>query len=242
MTPNDDAADTLKESFAQGRIILVDKPYQWTSFDVVNKMKALLRHRLGVKKIKIGHAGTLDPLATGLLIVCTGKATKQIETFQDLEKTYTGTFLLGQTTPSFDLETPANAHYPTEHLNEDLLQQAALELSGIQQQIPPLFSAKKINGERAYEFARKGEIRELLAKQVLIRFFGLTSIRLPQVDFEVVCSKGTYIRSLVRDFGEKCNSGATLTVLRRTAIGDYQVDDAMKVDDLNALFGPDSQQ
>lgn len=220
----------LVHSFVEGSVISFDKPLGWTSFDVVNKVRSMMRYVLGIKKLKTGHAGTLDPLATGLLIICTGKQTKSIESFQDMEKEYTGTFILGETTPSFDLETKPDATFPTSHIMYEMLESAAKKLSGHHNQIPPLFSAKKIEGERAYEFARRGEHTELKARKVVISCFDITRFEMPEVDFRVVCSKGTYIRSLARDFGRELHSGAHLKSLRRTRIGHFKVEDAWTID------------
>lgn len=214
------------EEFVLGKVLLFDKPYKWTSFDVVGKVRALLKHRLGLRKLKIGHAGTLDPLATGLLIVCTGKLTKSISRYQDMEKEYTGTFFLGMTTPSFDLETRPDKEYPTAHINMGMAEDAASSLTGKIAQEPPLFSAKKIEGERAYEHARRGESTRLKTKQVEVRLFEITRFELPEVDFRVVCSKGTYIRALARDFGKILGSGAYLKSLRRVRIGEIGLQDA----------------
>ena len=231
--------EAFRESIKEGKILFIDKPYHWTSFDVVNKLKALLQHRLGMKKVKVGHAGTLDPLATGLLIVCTGKATKKIEQFQVLDKTYTGTFFVGKSTPSYDLETKPDKDYPADHITKELANEATKLFIGEQQQIPPLYSAKKIAGERAYTFAREGKDVVLAANTIHIKKFEITSFDLPEVGFRVVCSKGTYIRSLARDFGESLKSGAYLSELRRTHIGEHDVDDAKSiqsmVDMINAL-------
>lgn len=202
------------------RVILIDKPFGWSSFQAVKKVKYELKSK------KIGHAGTLDPLATGLLIMCTGKMTKSIEEIQAQPKEYTGTFVLGETTPSFDLETETDAHYPTEHITPDLLRETLKQFIGEIEQTPPLFSAVKIDGQRAYEIARKGGSAEIKSKIITIYEFELTRIELPQVDFRVKCGKGTYIRSLARDYGIALNSGAYLTNLRRTKIGDYCVEDA----------------
>lgn len=222
----------MKEDLLAGKVLLVDKPYGWTSFDVVNKIKTVLRHEAGIKKIKIGHAGTLDPLATGLLIICTGKATKAIDQYQDQSKTYTGSFQLGQTTPSFDLETEPENRQPITHLTEEDLHQAASQLTGSIDQLPPIYSAKKINGERAYSFARKGTHTDMKTKRVVIHAFDITGIDWPVVDFRVSCSKGTYIRSLAKDFGELLGCGAYLRSLRRTHIGDFSVDDAWQIQEL----------
>ncbi len=222
----------LTEEFVAGKTLLIDKPYKWTSFDVVNKLKYLLRYRLGIKKIRVGHAGTLDPLATGLLIVCTGKATKQIERFQNLDKTYTGTFIIGKTTPSFDLETQPGEVIPGDHITGELIYDTAKAFIGEQQQVPPLYSAKKIAGERAYTHARKGEHKELEAVRINIKAFDITRIELPEVDFRVTCSKGTYIRALARDFGESLNNGAYLKSLKRTHIGTHSIDNTITITQL----------
>ncbi len=224
-------------NFYTGEVILIDKPYTWSSFQAVNKIKhALKKHPSlmvdGVKtKARVGHAGTLDPLATGLLIVCTGKKTKTIDTLMGLEKEYTGTFLLGATTPCFDLEKPVDKTFPTEHITEDMIKKTAVDFTGVIQQVPPIFSAVMINGRRAYELARAGEETEMKSREITIKEFEITAIRMPEVDFRIVCSKGTYIRSMARDFGLALNSGAHLTALRRTRIGDYHVDDAMTPND-----------
>ncbi|WP_400193904.1 tRNA pseudouridine(55) synthase TruB [Hymenobacter sp. B81] len=209
-------------------ILLIDKPLTWTSFDVVKKAKYALRAR------KIGHAGTLDPLATGLLILCTGKQTKSIDQIQAQEKEYTGIFSLGQTTPSFDLETPVDAERPYEHLSEEQIRAATAPFTGLIEQTPPLFSAVKVNGERAYEVARRGAEAEIKSKQVTIKAFDITRIELPEVHFRVVCSKGTYIRSLARDFGAALGCGAHLSKLVRTRIGEYRLEDALSIADLEA--------
>lgn len=215
--------------FINGEILLFDKPYGWTSFDVVNKVRNLIRRQLNIKKIKVGHAGTLDPLAGGLLILCTGKLTKNIDLIQGLEKTYTGTMLLGATTPSFDLETEVDVRYPVDHISEEMLQQAARKFTGDLQQIPPAFSAIKVDGTRSYERARNNEAIELKAREVSIYKFELSRIQIPEVDFTVVCSKGTYIRSLIRDFAEEINTGGHLSALNRTQIGEYKLADALTI-------------
>lgn len=220
-----------------GRVLLVDKPRQWTSFDVVNKIKSVLRYHLGIKKIRVGHAGTLDPLATGLLIICTGRATKEIEQYQGMDKTYTGSFCLGQTTPSYDLETKPENRQPIGHLTHDDLHRAADSFIGVQDQVPPLFSAKKIGGERAYTHARRGMQTSMEPGRVEIKSFEITRIHFPEVGFRVVCSKGTYIRALARDFGEKTGVGAYLSALRRTHIGHFSVSDAWQTDQLEEMLG-----
>lgn len=222
--------------FAQGATILVDKPLNWTSFDVVNKLRWNLRQRLGVKKLKVGHAGTLDPLATGLLVICIGKHTKLIEGLTSDSKTYTGTFLLGKTTPSYDLETEYNADFPTDHITKELLEEVRASFLGVQQQVPPLFSAKQIDGKRAYELARKGVEMELKSNTIEIFNLAINSERFPEIDFEVTCSKGTYIRSLAHDFGKKLGSGAALIALRRTESGSYNINDSKSVDEWIEFF------
>ena len=222
---------TLDESadYLSGAVLLVDKPQGWTSFDVVNKIRWRLRHITGVKKIKVGHAGTLDPMATGLLIICTGKATKSITQFQDLPKTYTGTLKLGATTPSYDAETEEDRQFPWQHLSHEDLERARQKFTGKIEQIPPMYSAVKIKGQPRYKLARKRKTIERKARQIEIYDFAFRQIQLPYIDFEVQCSKGTYIRSLAHDFGQNLGSGAYLTALRRTAIGEYSVDEAFSV-------------
>jgi tRNA pseudouridine55 synthase len=216
-----------KPDFRGGEVFLLDKPYEWTSFHVVNSIRYQMSRVTGLKKNKVGHAGTLDPLATGLLIICTGKATKRIETYQALEKEYTGTFFVGATTPCFDLEQEVNKTYSIDHLTEEMILQTAQSFVGVQQQVPPVFSAVKIKGKRAYDYARKDEEIKMKSKTIEIKEFKISRIELPEIDFKVVCSKGTYIRSLARDFGLRLESGAHLTALRRKKIGCYHVKDAM---------------
>lgn len=206
--------------FAEGEVLLLDKPYKWTSFDVVKKIK------WAGKIKKIGHAGTLDPLATGLLILCTGKKTKQIEKYQGFEKEYTGTMLLGKTTPSVDLETEFDQEYSLEGISIDKIRKNILPFLGNITQVPPIFSAVKIDGKRAYEIARKGDTAKIKERTVFIKEFELSSIELPYINFRLVCSKGTYVRSLVRDFGESLGIGACMTELRRTRIGEFKVQNA----------------
>lgn len=206
-----------------GYIFLIDKSLHWTSFDVVNKM----RYALKIKKV--GHAGTLDPLATGLVIVCAGKATKQIESFMATEKEYTGTFRLGVTTPSYDLETETDQEYPIDHITVELIHQKATEFLGPQMQIPPIFSALKVDGKKLYELARKGKEAKIEPRPIEIKELEITAVRMPEVDFRVVVSKGTYIRSLAFDFGKACGSGAVLSALRRTRVGDFDVKNAMTI-------------
>lgn len=226
-------------NFLEGEVLLLDKPLNWTSFDVVNKIRWNLKRKLGVKKIKVGHAGTLDPLASGLLILCTGKKTKTIETIQAEEKTYTGTILLGKTTPSYDLETEYNQIFPTEHITEQLMQEVCNSFLGLQDQIPPLFSAKQVDGQRAYDIARAGKEVTLKPNQITIHSFSINSSRFPEVDFEICCSKGTYIRSIANDFGNKLNSGGTLIALRRTKSGQFDIANALSVEkmleEINAI-------
>lgn len=219
-------------NFQEGEILLIDKPYTWTSFDVVNKIRWALKRKLGVKNIKVGHAGTLDPLATGLLILCTGKATKQIEKFMADEKEYTGTILLGKTTPSYDLETEYNEEKSISHITPEMLENVRLSFIGEQLQTPPIFSAKKIDGKRAYDIARSGKTPEMKRNLIEISAFDIDSSRFPEIDFRVVCSKGTYIRSIANDFGQRLDSLATLIALRRTRIGDFHVNDARDAMDL----------
>lgn len=215
------------EDFKTGQVLLIDKPLHWTSFQAVNKLRWAIRQAFSIKKIKVGHAGTLDPLATGLLVICTGKMTKQINTFQGQEKEYTGTFALGGTTPSFDLETEIDATFPTTHITEDLIHKTTHQFIGKIEQFPPIFSAIKKDGKRLYEFARAGETVEIKSRQVEITEFEITSITNLELTFRVVCSKGTYIRSLAHDFGKALNSGAHLSQLRRTRIGDFSVESAL---------------
>lgn len=210
----------------EGRVLLVNKPLEWTSFDVVNK----LRYKLKIKKI--GHAGTLDPLATGLLIICVGKMTKQIESFMGLEKEYTGTFVLGQTTPSFDLETPVSEKKDISGITPDAIALVIKSLTGKISQLPPAHSAIKVGGKRAYKFARKGKEVELKPREVEVKEFEITSLQLPELHFRIVCSKGTYIRSLARDLGEGLGVGAYLSQLCRTRIGQYKLENALSIEDV----------
>ncbi|OBX21323.1 MULTISPECIES: tRNA pseudouridine(55) synthase TruB [Bizionia] len=215
------------EDFQSGQVLLIDKPLHWTSFQVVNKLRWEIRHAFNIKKIKVGHAGTLDPLATGLLIICTGKMTKQINTYQGQDKEYTGTIVLGGTTPSYDLETEIDATFPTEHITETAIHEATKQFLGDIDQFPPVFSAIKKEGKRLYEFARAGEAVEISSRRIQISIFEITKIDGVHIAFRVVCSKGTYIRSLAHDFGKALKSGAHLSVLRRTKIGYFHVDNAL---------------
>jgi len=213
--------------FQKGELILIDKPYTWTSFDVVKSVKGQARRITGIKRIKVGHAGTLDPLATGLLLICTGKKTKEIESFQAQEKEYTGTIYLGATTPCFDLEQEIDKRFDISEITEEQVRNTTAQFLGEIEQTPPLFSAIKIDGKRAYEYARNDEEVKIKSKKISIYEFELTRIELPEIDFRIRCSKGTYIRSIARDFGLALNNGAHLTALRRTKIGDFSVEDAM---------------
>jgi len=218
------------DDFKNGQLLLIDKPLHWTSFQVVNKLRGVIRKRFDIRKIKVGHAGTLDPLATGLLIICVGKLTKQINTFQAQEKTYTGSFTLGVTTPSYDLETEIDNTYSTAHITPELIYKTSLQFMGTINQKPPLFSAIWKDGRRLYDVARAGESVEIEPRQVEIKRFEITKIDFPKIYFLVTCSKGTYIRSLAHDFGLALNSGAHLSSLRRTKIGDFKVSDAMTIE------------
>jgi len=221
-----------KYNFPEGEILLIDKPAGWTSFDVVNKIRYMIKQYLGIRKIKVGHAGTLDPLATGLLIVCTGKATKQISGFTGLDKEYTGAFYLGASTSSYDRETAIDQTYKTDHISAKLIQDTAKKFLGTIEQIPPAFSAVKIDGVRAYKKARKQEDVKLSPRQVDIYEFEITQTGVPETSFRVLCSKGTYIRSLAYDFGKSLNSGAYLYSLCRTSIGNFSLKDAISMQDL----------
>ncbi len=222
--------------FVKGEVILIDKPYDWTSFDVVNKIRCLIKYNLGIKKIKMGHAGTLDPLATGLLILCSGNFTKKIDEYQAKEKEYTGILTIGATRPSSDMETEIDKTFDINEVREEDIIAVAKTFMGDIEQTPPLFSAKKIGGERAYEFARKGIDMQMEAKDVSITEFEITHISLPEISFRVVCSKGTYIRSLARDFGEKLNNGAYLSQLCRTRIGEFSLNQAFSMEKIEELI------
>jgi tRNA pseudouridine55 synthase len=215
--------------FQAGKVILIDKPLEWTSFDIVNKIRYILRCKFYYKKIKVGHAGTLDPLATGLLIVCCGKMTKQIDTFQAQKKEYITTLKLGATTPSFDRETEEDATFDYEHITEQMVADIIPKFVGAIEQIPPIYSAKRVNGQKAYIAARKGTDIELKPQSIVINSIDILKYNLPYVQLKIDCSKGTYIRALARDIGTALNSGAYLTELRRTKIGDFCVKDAMEI-------------
>ncbi|WP_299897786.1 tRNA pseudouridine(55) synthase TruB [uncultured Aquimarina sp.] len=216
-----------EQDYKDGQIVLIDKPLQWTSFQVVNKVRWRIRKTFGIKKIKVGHAGTLDPLASGLLIICTGKFTKRIQEFMGQTKEYTGTITLGATTPSYDLETEVDQTFPVDHISAENIQQATKGFVGEIEQYPPVFSALKKDGKRLYEYAREGEEVAVAARKITISEFEITRIELPEVDFRVVCGKGTYIRSLAHDFGKALQSGGHLSALRRTKIGSFDVTDAI---------------
>ena len=215
----------------EGELILIDKELNWTSFDVVNKIRYAIKKKFDIKKIKVGHAGTLDPLATGLLIICYGKMTKNINNFSAMNKTYSGKITIGSTTPSYDLETKPNVHYPIDHINEKLILKTAKKFIGKIFQTPPMFSAIKKDGVRLYNLARQGKEIKIDKREVSIESFEITSFNLPEISFNVTCSKGTYIRSLAHDFGKELNSGAHLSELRRIKIGDYSAKDSFKVMD-----------
>ncbi len=222
------------EEYQAGQTLLIDKPLTWTSFQAVNKVKWALKSTFKVKKLKVGHAGTLDPLATGLLVICVGKNTKKISQFQGQVKEYTGTITVGGTTASYDLESEINETFPTDHITNELIQEATKQFLGEIDQVPPVFSALKKDGKRLYEFARAGEEVEIPKRTITISEFEITNINLPNVDFRVVCSKGTYIRSLAHDFGKALNNGGHLSALRRTKIGDYSVDNAVSIEEFEA--------
>ena len=212
-----------KEDFLEGQLLLIDKPLEWSSFQAVNSIRWAISKRFKLKKIKVGHAGTLDPLATGLLLICTGKYTKKIAELQGLTKEYTGTITLGAITPSYDLETEVSEELPTAHIDDKMLLETARSFVGSIDQMPPVFSAVKKDGKRLYEYARKGKEVKVTARKVVIHEFEITKIEMPEVHFRVVCGKGTYIRSLAHDFGKALKSGGYLSELRRTKIGDYNV-------------------
>jgi tRNA pseudouridine55 synthase len=221
-------------NFVEGEMLLIDKPFEWTSFDVVKHLRAFIKRTYNLKKFKIGHAGTLDPLATGLLILCTGKMTKRIDEYQGMDKVYVGQMTLGATTPSYDKETEPDHFFPVDHLQPDDLKNACLKFTGEIEQVPPVYSAIKIKGKRAYKYARKEQDVKIKARKVHIYEFELLNFTPPLLDFSVKCSKGTYIRSLVSDYGKSLDNGAYLSSLRRTKIGDYSVNDALSIDDFKA--------
>ncbi len=232
-----------KEQFQEGQILLIDKPLTWSSFQAVNKIKYALIKNLDLpKKFKIGHAGTLDPLASGLLIICTGKFTKRIQELQGQIKEYTGTITVGATTPSYDLETEINETFPTDHITEELIDQTRLQFIGEIDQFPPIFSALKKDGKRLYEHARAGEEVEIQSRKIEITEFEITRIALPEIDFRVVCSKGTYIRSLAFDFGKALQSGGHLSALRRTKIGNFSVEDGIEPLAFEKIYNPNFKE
>lgn len=218
------------EDYQAGQVLLIDKPLEWTSFQAVNKLRWEIRQAFNIKKIKVGHAGTLDPLATGLLVICTGKMTKQIDTFQGQIKEYTGTIVIGSTTSSYDLESEINETFPTDHISEELIHETTKQFIGDIEQFPPIFSALKKDGKRLYEYARAGESVEIKPRKITIEAFEITKIDGNNIDFRVVCSKGTYIRSLANDFGKALNSGGHLSALRRTKIGEFDVSEAVSIE------------
>jgi tRNA pseudouridine55 synthase len=222
--------------FHEGRVLLFDKPLYWTSFDLVNKVRIIIKSGLGIRDIKVGHAGTLDPLASGLMIICTGKATKRAEEFRGLDKEYIASFHLGETTPSFDLETEIDNKYPTDHITEDLVKDTLEGFLGEQKQMPPMHSAKLINGKRAYEYARKGIHKELEPVTVFFREIELISFDVPETKIRLLCSKGTYIRSFARDFGLALGSGAYLSSLERTSIGSFQLKNAYSIENFQKFI------
>ncbi|HVN58221.1 MAG TPA: tRNA pseudouridine(55) synthase TruB [Bacteroidales bacterium] len=222
--------------FSEGQILAFDKPLHWTSFDLVNKIRIMIRSAMGIRKIKVGHAGTLDPLAEGLMIICTGSATKKIDEFFNLEKEYVATIQLGKTTPSFDLETEVDSYFETAHITKEMVEETLMKFKGETFQLPPLYSAKFIEGKRAYEFARKGVEKKLDPVKIVISEMELIEFNLPVVKVRLVCSKGTYIRSFARDLGQALGSGAHLTALKRTAIGKYRVEDALNLEKFALLL------
>ncbi len=221
------------DEILNGKILLINKPKNWTSFDVVKKIKSTIKQKHNISKVKIGHAGTLDPLATGLLIICTGKFTKKIAEIQEQKKTYVGELILGKTTPSYDLETNFDAYFPTQHINDEMLFAASKSFIGKIDQIPPLYSALKVKGERLYQKARRGEKVKISSRKVEISSFILTDILLPKIQFKIVCSKGTYIRSIAYDFGKKVDSGAYLSSLKRIRIGEYMLSNSFEINDIS---------
>ena len=231
-----------KEDFLEGQTLLIDKPLGWSSFQAVNSIKWSIRRKFELKKIKVGHAGTLDPLATGLLLICTGKSTKTIDLLQGQAKEYTGTITLGASTPSYDLETEVNETFPTDHITEDLIKETTKQFIGEIEQAPPIFSALKKDGKRLYEYAREGKEVEIKKRLITITKFDIISFDNTVISFRVECSKGTYIRSLAHDFGRALGSGAHLSSLRRTKIGDFNVNNAITTEAFNKLLNPNSEE
>ena len=228
--------------YLEGQMLLINKPLRWTSFDAVKKIRNVLRTALSIKKIKVGHAGTLDPLADGLLIICTGKFTKRINEFQSQEKEYTAEFTLGSTTPSFDLETEINQHFSTDHITDEMMMKVAKTLTGEILQTPPIYSAIKQNGKRLYEHARKGEAVKIKERTIHVSSFEITNIEMPKIKLKIVCSKGTYIRSLAQSFGDKLNSGAHLSQLTRTRIGNFKLSQAIDIQEFIDSFSSENNQ
>jgi len=228
--------DFSRESFINGKLLLINKPINWTSFQVVNKIRWLIKSNYEIKKIKVGHAGTLDPLAQGLLIVCTGKLTKKIAEYQDKKKSYSGTFFIGATTPSFDLETEIDSTYSIKNIDKKKLIQTSKKFLGTSKQSPPIFSAIKLKGKKLYDYARKGENVKLEKREINIYKFEITNTNLPLVDFVIECSKGTYIRSIANDFGKELKSGAYLQNLVRNSIGNYNLKDALSINDFEKMI------
>lgn len=219
-----------KNYFEEGQILSFDKPVYWTSFDLVNKIRIMIRSYLGIRKIKVGHAGTLDPLASGLMIICTGNATKRIDEFRDMDKEYVASIHLGETTPSFDLETEVDGRFPIDHITREMVLEKLSDFNGHQEQMPPLYSAKFIDGKRAYQYARKGVDKKLEPVKINIREVELLNYAIPELKIRIVCSKGTYIRSFARDLGEALGSGAYLSALQRTAIGEFRIEKALDLE------------
>ena len=228
--------DYNKNSFIEGKMLLINKPVGWTSFQIVNKVRWLIKSQYDLKKIKVGHAGTLDPLAEGLLILCTGKWTKKIDEFQGQDKVYSGIFHLGATTPSFDLETEINSRQSIEHIDKNILLKSTNKFIGDQFQVPPIYSAIKQNGKKLYEYARNGETIELKKRKINISEFKITKIELPKVHFKVKCGKGTYIRSLANDYGLELKSGAYLYKLKRERIGGFNIKDALSIEEFEKII------
>ena len=230
-----------KEDFLEGQILLIDKPLEWSSFDAVNAIKWAIKRQFGLKKIKVGHAGTLDPLASGLLIICTGRATKKIQEIQALSKVYEGAMTLGATTPSYDMETKIDHKYDTKNIDQNKIRLLAREFIGRQQQKPPLYSAIRKDGKRLYEYARKGQEIEIKSREIEILAFEILAVEMPEVLFRVHCTKGTYIRSLAHDFGQKLGCGAYLSGLRRTKIGEFNVNNALHPKKFGSMLGEQSK-
>ncbi|HOO99140.1 MAG TPA: tRNA pseudouridine(55) synthase TruB [Bacteroidales bacterium] len=222
-----------KDIFEEGAVLLFNKPLYWTSFDLVNKIRIMLKEEMGLKKLKVGHAGTLDPLATGLMIICTGKATKRVNEFRDMEKGYEATIHIGATTPSFDLETEIDSNYPSDHITRGKIEEVLIDFTGARKQVPPLHSAKMVGGKRAYEYARKGIEKELTPVDVYFRELELIAFAMPEIKVRIICSKGTYIRSFARDLGVALDSGCYLSALVRTSIGNIKLDDARTIEDFH---------